>query len=982
MKSQSLLPVCIVAIFHCFIAVSIPTSAQAGEMRALPGHVLPAAALSQPLGRLPGTNFLRLAISLPLHNSEVLTNLLQRLYNPASPDYHHYLTPAQFNEKFGPTEQDYQTVIQFAASNGFEVAATRESRLLLDIRGEAADVEKAFHVTLRMYQHPTENRQFYAPDVDPTVDAGLPILDIVGLGDYAVPRPMLRVKPAKTEPMSLSGSGTNGYFLGSDFRNAYAPGVSLTGAGQMVGLLELDGYYSNDIVSYETLAGLPDVPLLNVPTNGFPAASGSGIIEVSLDIEMAIAMAPGLEAVVVFGSTNTSGTTGFMDIIDSMASSNEIKQFSSSWGYTGPPDPNTSFDTEFQKMAMQGQSFFQASGDGDAWINPVWVPADSPCLTSVGGTSLTMNGSGVSYNSETVWNEGNQGSGGGWSPNESTGSRHSQNDYVGSGGGVSTVYLIPSWQTNVSMTANKGSTTMRNIPDVALTAQNIFVVASNGLDWAVGGTSCAAPLWAGFTALANQQAASGGTSVGFINPAIYALGQGASYSSSFHDITTGNNTNAHSQNLYLAVSGYDLCTGWGTPNGAGLINALVPEPLQISPSSGFVSSGPYGGPFGVTNQNFTLTNIDPAPLNWVVAGSAPWLDASSNGGKLTSNGPAAIVSIGLNSAAALLPVGSYTNTVSFTNLNDGVAQSRQFILTISQAASVLSWTTPAPVTYGAALGPGQLDATADVPGNFAYDPSAGAELDAGTNAISVVFTPDDSADYTSATGSVSLAVSPASLIVTASNASRAYGQSNPVFAGSITGLQNGDDITATYSCSATTNSVAGTYAITPALVDPDNSQTNYIINLTNGMLTITMAAPILSWTTPAAVTYGVALGSNQLDATANVPGSFDYNPSSGTILAPGANTLSVLFTPADPLDYSSATGSVSLVVLAVPIALNIQLAGSNVILSWNDPDSVFALQTAPVVTGVFTNVPGAASPCTNAITGAQQYFQLFFSPTN
>ncbi len=988
MKSQNLFPKAIFAIstFRPVVVAGFllslcladfgPMSARAGEMRALRGHVPAAAALLQPLGRLPGTNSLRLAISLPLRNGEALATLLQRLYDPASPDYHQYLTPAQFTERFGPTAQDYQTAIRFAGSNGM-VVATRQSRMLLDIQGKVSDIEKAFHVTLRTYQHPTEARQFYAPDVEPTVDADLPILDIVGLGDYAVPRPMLHLKPVKTKPVPASGS-EDGYYMGNDFRNAYVPGVSLTGAGQMVGLLELDGYYSNDIVSYETLAGLPDVPLINVDVTNYPSTNipGSGVVEVSLDIEMAIAMAPGLAAVVVFQAGQSTGVTGFDDILDSMASSNQIKQFSSSWGYPGSPDPNTNMDGWLQKMAAQGQSFFQASGDGDAWVNPIMVPADSPYLTSVGGTSLTMNGSGVSYASETVWNEGNLGRRNAWSANG--------NGYWGSGGGVSTVYAIPSWQQGISNSFNHASTTRRNIPDVALTASNIFVIADNNVDYSVGGTSCAAPLWAGFTALVNQQAASGGTSVGFINPAIYALGRGASYTSAFHDITTGNNTNAQSKGLYFAVAGYDLCTGWGTPNGAGLINALAPlpsEPLQITPSAGFVSSGPFGGPFSVTNQNFTLTNIAPAPLNWTLASTSLWLAASSSNGTLTSGGAAAIVSIGLNSAAALLTVGDYTNTVSFTNLNDTVAQSREFILTVSKAAPLLSWSTPSAVTYGAALGSDQLDATANTPGSFAYDPSAGTVLNTGTNILSVIFTPADTVDYSSATGNVSLVVLPAPLTVTASNASRAYGQANPVFTGTITGLQNGDDITAAYSCSATTNSPVGTYAITPTLVDPNNGQTNYIVSLSNGMLTVTMAAPVLNWPTPSAVTYGAALGTNQLDATANVPGSFAYNPPAGTVLNTGTNILSVIFIPADTVDYSSATGNVSLVVSVMPIALNIQLAGNDVVLSWNDPASVFALQAAPAATGVFTNVPGAASPYTNAITGAQQFFQLV-APAN
>jgi subtilase family serine protease len=123
------------------------------------------------------------------------------------------------------------------------------------------------------------------------------------------------------------------------------------------------------------------------------------------------------------------------------------------------------------------------------------------------------------------------------------------------------------------MSANQGSTAKRNVPDVSMVAANVYIVANNGVGGGVGGTSVAAPLWAGFMALVNQRAAqSGRPPVGFLNPAFYSLRNGGSF---FHDITTGNNTHANSPNAFYAVPGYDLCTGWGTPNGATLINALA-----------------------------------------------------------------------------------------------------------------------------------------------------------------------------------------------------------------------------------------------------------------------------------------------------------------------------------------------------------------------------------------------------------------------
>src|SRR5208283_847390 len=163
-------------------------------------------------------------------------------------------------------------------------------------------------------------------------------------------------------------------------------------------------------------------------------------------------------------------------------------------------------------MALQGQTFFNASGDSDAFTGLIPFPSDSPHITEVGGTTLTMSGKASAYSSETVWNWGIE----------------YGEDGVGSSGGISTTYAIPTWQTNINMTASKGSTIMRNVPDVALTGDNVWVIYGSGQSGAFGGTSCAAPLWAGFTALINQQGAiNGKASVGFLNPALYTIAKGA-----------------------------------------------------------------------------------------------------------------------------------------------------------------------------------------------------------------------------------------------------------------------------------------------------------------------------------------------------------------------------------------------------------------------------------------------------------------------
>ncbi len=125
----------------------------------------------------------------------MLTELLQRIYNPASPDYRHYLTPEQFAKMFGPTEQDYQAVVTFAKTHGLTVTGTHPNRMLLDVDGSVADIEKAFNVTMRVYQHPTEARTFYAPDVEPSLDLAVPVLRISGLNNYSLPRPRFQASP-------------------------------------------------------------------------------------------------------------------------------------------------------------------------------------------------------------------------------------------------------------------------------------------------------------------------------------------------------------------------------------------------------------------------------------------------------------------------------------------------------------------------------------------------------------------------------------------------------------------------------------------------------------------------------------------------------------------------------------------------------------------------------------------------------------------
>lgn len=252
---------------HCILVLLlihlVGLLSAAGKPLAL-GQVPPVVAHGKapPLGRVSGTNEMRLALSLPLRDPVGLTNFLTALYSPGRPQYHHYLTPAEFADRFGPTPAQYAVVAQFARTHGLAVRATHRSRLMLDVAGQAADVERAFHVRLQWYRHPNEPRNFFAPDTAPTVDARLPLLHVSGLDDFDLRRPNLVLSPIAPPggKRPSGGIGPGGTYAGGDFHQAYLPGTTLTGAGQNVALVEFDTYRSADIAAYEGLIGLTNNP--------------------------------------------------------------------------------------------------------------------------------------------------------------------------------------------------------------------------------------------------------------------------------------------------------------------------------------------------------------------------------------------------------------------------------------------------------------------------------------------------------------------------------------------------------------------------------------------------------------------------------------------------------------------------------------------------------------------------------------------------
>jgi len=584
---KSDLPLAALVCAAALLLFTTPGQAQP-SLQALHNHVRPAvtSGLAAPVGFLAPTERMNLAIMLPLRNQPELTALLGRLSDPTSPDYGRFLTVAQFTEQFGPTAQDYQDVVNFAKANGFTVTNTPPNRLIVDINGSVAQIEKAFHVVMTVYRHPTENRTFYSADREPSLDLSVPVKRIAGLNNFSIPRPMLKKRPETVAPAihsNATGSGPQGAYRPSDMRAAYYGSGSLTGTGQSVGLLEFDGYELADVNS--DMGGESyTVTITNVLVDGASAGSDSDDGEQAIDIAQPIGMAPGLTSVRVYiAPLSSSIGVGDVDIFNKMATDNISKQLSCSWGWA-PDDPSDD-DPIFQEFAAQGQNLFVASGDSGKYTgnnnNDESYPAESVYVVAVGGTDLTTNGAGGPWEAETAWADS-------------------------SGGPADNGFAIPSWQVGVANASNGASSTIRDLPDVAAEANfdNIYCDDGNCYYNEYGGTSYAAPRWAGYLALANQQNVTNhGTTLGYLNPLIYPIAFGASYDSNFHDITSGSNG-------YPAVTGYDMVTGWGSPNGPALINTLTGAAtpsftLSDSPSSLTITQGGAGG-----TSTITVTDVN------------------------------------------------------------------------------------------------------------------------------------------------------------------------------------------------------------------------------------------------------------------------------------------------------------------------------------------------------------------------------------
>ncbi len=631
---------------------------------------------AQIISSLESGRHLQLALSLPLRNEAQLDSLLQQINDPQSANYHHYLNVEEFTNRFGPTEQDYDAVVRWAQAKGFAVTATAPNRLVVDIDGSVETVNRAFRIALNTYKDTGRNREFFAPDREPTLDLSVALLGISGLTNVNPPRPHYKkgnlpvdskgTTQAANAIAHIVGSGPGNTYLPGDMRKAYYGSGPLTGAGQTVGIFSYDGYLTNDIQVYFSNTGTSSsVPVNNVLVNGYNGAcfgfNPDGTInnnicddgEQILDIVNVLGMAPGLTQVLFYEGNSST------DVLNRMATDNTAKSISSSWG---GGDFGTVSDPIFKQFQAQGQSYLNATGDSGQFNSSTYSPPSVDAnITQVGGTDLTTSSAGGPWASETGW------------PN--------------SGGGFISGTAIPSYQqlAGVINSSNQGSTTLRNAPDIAAEANFDNTTVINGVfKSGYGGTSFAAPRWAGLIALANQQSvANGKGTLGFLNPAIYNIGVSTSFASNFHDIVSGNNKpTAGAGTGFNAVAGYDLVTGWGSPIGPNLIATLAgsgttnPDySLSASPSSLSIAQG--------ANRSSTITV---SPLNGFT-GTVSFTASGLPSGVTAAFSPASSTTSSTLTLTASSTATIGSSTVTVTGTSGSLTHTTSVALTITSGGS-------------------------------------------------------------------------------------------------------------------------------------------------------------------------------------------------------------------------------------------------------------------------------------------------------
>jgi len=570
----------------------------------------------------------QLAIGMQLRNGTDIEGFLSALYDPQSPQYHQYLTPDQFTRRFAPTLDQVQQVTNYLQNQGFTITNIAPNNLLIDAIGSIGQAQQSFHVQMNTYK--LGSRTFFANDIAPSLPTSVSSLisSISGLDNSTHYQPLYQ----RTQQHNVQ-SGPIGGLGPKDLANAYAitplQNSGILGNNQTIGLFELDGYQSSDVNQYFQNYGVTPPIIRNVLVDGFNGNAGFSAVEAELDIEVAGGIAPRANQVIYEGPNTTPGIN---DTYNKIVTDNKVQIASISWGLcensSGGAELQT-LDNIFKQGAAQGISFIAASGDAGAYdcqdtnLN-VDSPADDPYVTGVGATKLQTNNG--TYGSESVWSDPTQ---------VQRGPKGS-----GSGGGLSTKFRIPSWQSGPGV-QNKYSNGYRQVPDLSAAGDphpgySMYCTVTNAgcppTGWmTLGGTSGAAPFLASSLLLVNQylQKHNAGV-IGHANPALYHLFNTPQQYPPFHDVTSGKNL------FFPATPNYDLASGIGSPDLYNIARDLA------APAAGGGSVAPTPADTPEPSPTIVPTNTPlptPSPTQTLSLiqnggfenGSDPWQQSSSQG---------------------------------------------------------------------------------------------------------------------------------------------------------------------------------------------------------------------------------------------------------------------------------------------------------------------------------------------------------------
>jgi kumamolisin len=544
-----LLAVSAVSLFGSSFAAA---SEQPSARVTIPGNVAPALQDATYVGHSDPNSVLTIVVGLKRHNEAEFADLLDRMYDADSPDYHRWITPADFLAKFSPSQADVDAVRQHLESHGLTVKRVSDNRVLVQATGTGAQIEEAFAININVYQLGTETH--YSNDRNPSVPSSLKdvVESVTGLTSLETMHHASNFAPVPASTITYTPLEIASIYNFPSRLNTFHGKTIYDGTGETIAIATAYTYLTSDVDYFWTYYSAINRTgnLTNICVNGCTCTLD---FEPTLDVEYAGAQAPGANLIVY--EVPSSAFSDFSQMYSQMASDNSAQVVSISWiaceSNVGTSVMKTE-DLSFAQMASQGMTVFTASGDFGAYgcdtkqLNADF-PGTDPHLTAVGGTTLNAT-SLFRYKSESAW--------------------------TCSGGGASTYFAKPTWQAGPGVPSNK----KRDVPDIGFDADGntgYYVYYQGAFDPNSYGTSFGAPNMAGYWALVLE--ALKGVRTGNAAPLFYKLGASASYKTDMHDVTTGSNGCSIASG-YKATLDWDYTTGWGSINGNSALSYFEAHP--------------------------------------------------------------------------------------------------------------------------------------------------------------------------------------------------------------------------------------------------------------------------------------------------------------------------------------------------------------------------------------------------------------------